>query len=282
MTLNAWITLAVLVLTVAVMVREITSPAIATLGAAIILLLSGVIDGDQAFAGFSNEAPIVVASLLVLARAVDVSGVMAPVVRVLFGNVANRAVLLARVVFPVAAISTVLNNTTVVAMSVPGILELCQRRGLSPSRFLIPVSYAAVLGGVVTAIGTSTNLTVSGLLREAGMKPLSLFELAPVGAAIAVAGCIAMVLLGDRLLPERGGREVLTDTARSFTVTMEVIAGGQVDGESVGEAGLRHLHGVFLVDGARQNVIGGAAGRSPRSVPTIGCRGATCSPSSVA
>ena len=123
--LDAWITLFVLVFLVVAMVREVTSPAVATLVAAVVLLLAGVIDGDQAFAGFSNEAPIVVASLLVLARAVDVSGVMAPVVRVLFGRVANRAVLLARVVFPVAAISAFINNTTVVAMTVPAVLELC-------------------------------------------------------------------------------------------------------------------------------------------------------------
>src|SRR6266487_3744482 len=144
MTLDAWITLLVLIVTVVVMVREITSPAIAALIGTMVLFLAGVIDADHAFAGFSNEAPIIVAALLVLARAVDVSGVMGPVVRVLFGKVANRSALLARIVFPVAGISAFINNTTVVAMTVPAILELCQRRGLSPSRFLIPVSYAAV------------------------------------------------------------------------------------------------------------------------------------------
>ncbi|MGH2456133.1 MAG: SLC13 family permease [Candidatus Limnocylindria bacterium] len=249
---QGWVTLAVVIALVVVIARETIRPAVAILGATILLLLVGVIDPAQAFSGFSNEAPIIVASLLVLARAVDQSGLMGPLVAGLFGRATGPRGLLARLTFPLAGLSAFLNNTTLVAMTVPAVLDLCQRRGISPSRFLIPISYAAVLGGVVTAIGTSTNLTISGLLRDAGMRPLSLFELAPVGIPIAVAGCAAIVLLAGRMLPERGTvRGALTDGARSFTVSMEVTPGGQVDGRSVGDAGLRHLHGVFLVEVAR-------------------------------
>jgi di/tricarboxylate transporter len=248
MSVEAWITLVVVVTLVVVLAREMIPPAVAVLAATILLLLLGVIDSDQAFAGFSNEAPIVVAALLLLARAVDLSGLLGPVVSWMFGSAQRPRALLARLVFPIAGFSAFINNTTLVAMTVPAVLDLAQRRGLSPSRFLIPVSYAAVLGGVITAIGTSTNLTVSGLLRESGMQPLGLFELAPVGIPIAVAGCGLMVLVADRLLPDRGSTREVLAAGRSFTVSMRVVPGGPVDGATVSAAGLRHLKGVFLVE----------------------------------
>jgi di/tricarboxylate transporter len=148
------------------------------------------------------------------------------------------------------------NNTTVVAMTAPAVLDFSERRDLAPSRLLIPVSYAAVLGGVVTAIGTSTNLTVSGLLSQAGMKPLSLFELTPVGGPIAIAGVAAVVLLAPRLLPDRSSsRDVLADTERRFTVSMRILPSGPLNGESVGSAGMRNLKGVFLVEIERRETL---------------------------
>jgi di/tricarboxylate transporter len=126
-------------------------------------------------------------------------------------------------------------------------MELTTRRRLSPSLFLIPVSYAAVLGGIVTAIGTSTNLTVIGLMREAGMEPLRVFELTPVGLPIALAGTAVMVVLAGRLLPDRGATAVsVGEQVREFSVTMAVAPGGPLDGVSVEAGGLRHLSGVYL------------------------------------
>jgi di/tricarboxylate transporter len=153
-------------------------------------------------------------------------------------------------------VSAFINNTTLVAMTVPAVLDICRRRGLSPSRFLIPISFATVLGGVQTTVGTSTNLTVSGLLDEAGMAPLGLFELTPVGVPIAFAGTLVVVLLADRLLPDRGSAARQPgDATRDFTVSMRVQPGGAIDGKSVEDGGLRHLHGVFLVEIARGDRI---------------------------
>jgi len=239
----------VIVFTVGAMAREVIQPAVAVLGAAVVLLLFGVTTPEQAFSGFSNEAPIIVASLLVLARAVDISGVLAPVVSALFGRAAGTHRLLARLLVPVTASSGFLNNTTVVAMTVPTVIELSRRRGLRPSRFLIPVSYAAVLGGVMTTIGTSTNLTVSGLLSRQGLPPLTLFEITPVGVPVALAGLAAIILLAPRLLPSRGEeRPAWSEGGRDFTVTMRVVDGGPLDSVSVEDGGLRRLHGVFLVE----------------------------------
>jgi di/tricarboxylate transporter len=235
MELEAWLTLGVIVLLVGAMAREVIQPAVLMFGATMSLFLLGIIDADQAFAGFSNEAPFVIAALLVVARAVDAAGIMRPLL------------------FPLAGASAFLNNTTLVAMTAPAVIEISARRGLSPSRFLMPVSFAAVLGGVITTVGTSTNLTVSGLLREAGMEPLALFELTPVGLPIAAAGCALLVIAASWLVPHReAARDDVGGTGRDFTVTMRVTPGGALDGAAVETAGLRHLQGVFLVEVRRR------------------------------
>ena len=255
MNAEALLTLVVIVVTVTVLARELAPPAVAVFGAVVVLLLFGVIDASQALSGFSNEAPVVVGALLVLARAVDVSGILEPVVARLFGSSVGRP-LLARLLFPITLLSGFLNNTTLVAMSVPPVVELSTRRRLPLSRFLIPVSYAAVLGGVVTAIGTSTNLTVSGLLVEAGMPPLRLFELAPVGLPIALLGTATIVLLASVLLPDRGTvDDPLDEQIREFTVAMRVVPGGPLDGQTVEEGGLRALRGVFLIQVERGSQV---------------------------
>lgn len=247
MALEAWVTLVIVAGLIVVMARELVQPAFAILLATISLMLLGITTPEQAFSGFSNEAPIAVAALLVLARAVDVSGVFQPLVRFLFGRAQGKW-LMARVAFPIAALSGFVNNTTLVAMAVPPVLDLCQRRAIPPSRMLIPVSYAAVLGGVTTTIGTSTNLTVSGLLTAAGMEPLSLLELTPVGVPIAIGGCLAIVFLAGRLLPDRTRTDGEGRGEREFAFSMRVRPGAVADGRSVEEAGLRHLKGVFLVE----------------------------------
>lgn len=245
---QAWVTLVVVIATVWMLARDVVSPALAIVGATIVLLVVGIVDAEEAFAGFSNPAPLTVAALFVLARAVEVTGALEPAVERTLGNTRDPKLQLARVAFPTALSSAFLNNTPIVAMFAPAVAEWAKRNTLPPSRFLIPVSYAAILGGVITAIGTSTNLVVSGLLVEAGLPPLGLFELTPVGLPIALAGCTAIVLLARWLLPDRhlafGTSE---ESARGFTVTMRVLDAGPLAGRTLGDAGLRALEGVYAV-----------------------------------
>ena len=236
-----------MVVLVTLLAREAIQPAFGVLIATIFLLLIGVIDGDQAFAGFSNEAPIIVASLLVFARAADVSGLLQPVLDRFIGHGPPPRGLLARILFPLTLVSGFLNNTTLVAMSIPAIVDLCNRKGLNPSRFLLPISYAAVLGGVTTTIGTSTNLTVSGLMSESGQAPLGLFELTPVGLPIALVGTLVLTLVARRLLPDRGSGRVETAGERDYSVSMAVQRDGPIVGRTVEQAGLRQLEAVYLV-----------------------------------
>jgi di/tricarboxylate transporter len=134
-------------------------------------------------------------------------------------------------------------------MMTPTIIDWARRRGLSPSRFLIPLSYSSILGSTTTVIGTSTTLTVAGLMSEAGMQEMGFFELAPVGLPLAVAGIAYLQFVGPRLLPIRQEpSEHLGEHRREYTASMIVEADCPLIGQTIEEAGLRHLPGLFLVE----------------------------------
>jgi di/tricarboxylate transporter len=246
---DAWFTLAVIAAVVAVLVRDWLPPVTTVLGAVVVLLVAGVIEPDQAFSGFSNPAPITVAALYVVAAGVERAGLVGPVVARLLGGGGGRRNL-ARLCVPAAGASSVLNNTPIVAMLIPTVDNWADRSKQPISRYLMPLSFATILGGVVTTLGTSTNLVVSGLLEDAGEDALDLFELSPVGLPVAVIGVLTVILLAPHLLPDRRGprRSLSDDEAREFVVRMRVEPGGPLDGQTVESGGLRHLQGVFLVE----------------------------------
>ncbi len=255
MTLDAALTLAVIVAVLGVLVMDRVSPALSVLGGTVFLLVTGVIDSGDAFAGFSNSAPLTVAALYVVAAA----AARTRVIETLAGRLARagrgateepgerRA--LTRIVVPTAASSAFLNNTPIVAMGIPPILSWARRTGRSPSRFLMPLSFAAVVGGTVTLIGTSTNLVVSGLMEDAGQEPMGFWEIGKVGLPFALVSVVVMILVTPRLLPDR--RAPSEDAAadeREFTLEMVVEEGAAIAGRSIADAGLRSLQGVYLVE----------------------------------
>lgn len=252
MGIDAWITLAVVATVLVVLGKGLAPAALTLVGAVVVLLVVGVIDADQAFAGFSNPAPITVAALYVLAGAVEQTGVLTSLVGRILGGARGQRALLARVVAPTITSSALLNNTPIVAMVAPAVANWAEQRHLPASRFLMPVSYAAILGGCITAIGTSTNLVVSGLLTDAGREPLGLLELAAVGVPLALLGGLLIVGLAPLVLPDRGAaREDFSEHIRDFTIAMEVVPGGNLDGQSVEGAGLRSLQGVYCAQLSR-------------------------------
>jgi di/tricarboxylate transporter len=256
MTLAAWLTIFVIVLTLALLMTERTPPALAVFGGVIALLALGVLSPADALAGFSNPAPFSVAALYVVARAVEKTGAIQPFLRSTLEGVTSPRRALARLLLPVASSSAFLNNTPIVAMIVPQVSAWAQRTGQAPSSFLMPVSFAAILGGVVTAIGTSTNLIASGLMESHGMAPMEMFEITLVGGAVAASGVAYLVLFAPKLLPQRGTpRHALESAAREFVVEMEVVPGGQLDGAQVEAGGLRSLQGVFLAEVRRETDV---------------------------
>jgi len=249
MTWPALFTLVILVSAHVAMARDLLPPAGAVLGAVILFLLTGVITPGEAFGGFSNPAPITVAALYIVARAVEKSGALQPLIRGMLGNGPGSRAGLLRLLAPAAGASAFLNNTPIVAMLAPQVAEWAHQRGRAPSLYLMPLSFAAILGGTITLVGTSTNIVVSGLMQDAGMAPLGMFELTRVGLPLALIGLGSIALLAPLLLPERRGpRREFEEEAREFVLRMEVQGGGPLDGQTVEAGGLRHLQGVFLAE----------------------------------
>ncbi len=244
---DAWITVVVMVLTFGMLAWDRLAPSAVVLMAAVTLLITGVIDTAQALSGFANPAPITVAALYVLARAAEKTGMLSPLTARLLGKGQGR-VDLARLAVPAAGASAFLNNTPLVAMMTPDIVSLTQRRGLAASRFLMPLSFAAILGGTMTVLGTSTNLVVSGLLAESGQAELGLFEVTPIGGPVALVGMVVLILVSWRLVPIRStAQEQAQQEIREFVVTMEVMQGGSYDGVPINDTDLIGRRHVFLV-----------------------------------
>jgi len=234
--------------------REVFSPASTLFGATVVLLLAGIITPNEAFSGFGNSAPITVAALYILARGVEKTNLMQPLLNLLLGNRASERASLARLLPVTGGASAFLNNTPLVAMLIGPITDWAERGGKSPSRFLMPLSFAVILGGVITVMGTSTNLVVSGMLEAHHTGPMGIFEITPIGLPVALVGILVLVLTAPWLLrARRVPQRDLEQSVREFTVHMLLEPGGPLDGKPVSEGGLRHLQGVFLVEIIREH-----------------------------
>ncbi len=248
MSADAWLTAAVLAATLAALALSRYPPSAIVLAATVTLLVTGVIDTTEAFSGFSNAAPLTVAALYVVARAAQKTGMMTPLTGRLLGNHRGTTAV-ARLAVPTAAASAFLNNTPLVAMLVPDVLSWARRQQQSASKYLLPVSYATILGGTVTVLGTSTTLVVSGLVQDRGQEPFGIFEVTKVGGPVAIAGLVTLVLVSTRLVPARmTAPERAEEHVGEYTVSMQVVPGGPLDGATVTSAGLRDLDGVYLVE----------------------------------
>jgi di/tricarboxylate transporter len=246
---EAVFTVAVVLGMLVALALEVLAPDVILFVSLAILFLTGVLTPQEAFIGFSNQGMLTVGILFIVAYAAQSSGILEVFAGRVMGKGHGLRRSLLRMILPVSAMSAFLNNTPVVAMFTPAVRDWAKARGFSPSKFLIPLSYASIFGGVCTLIGTSTNLVVNGLLQQELDRSLTLFELAWVGLPIAVVGTLYLVLIGHRLLPDHNDPvEDLMETGREYLVTMEVREGCPLVDQKVAAAGLRNLQGLFLAE----------------------------------
>lgn len=261
MSLEAWFTVVIVVAILVGLIAGVASPSVLAFSGVVVLLLLGVLDGTQALSGFSNPAPFTVGALFVVARAISKTGAIRPLTQSIMGEEGHTRRPMLRLLGPVTLTSAFMNNIPLVAMMIPEISSWGRRRAADAARFLLPLSYAAIFGGILTLIGTSTNLVVAGQMEEFGLQPLEFFEIGRVGLPIALGGLIVLVLVSPRLLSRvRSAEASLADDVRDFTIEMSVIAGGPIDGATVESAGLRHLTGVFLTSVDRGDSVVAPAG----------------------
>ncbi len=246
---EAWLTLLIVVGIFAALVWNLAPPDLMFLSATAVLALLGIIRAEDAFAGFSNSGMLTVAVLFVVAAGLRETGLLDVVGHHVLGKARTAESALGRLSAVVIPLSAFLNNTPIVAMFLPVVIDWCRRNRISASKLLIPLSYLTILGGTCTLIGTSTNLVVNGLMVQNGIEGMSLFEIAKVGIPYAVIGVIYLFFVGRRLLPDRKELlEQLGDTRREYLAEMLVQPGCRLVGKTVEEAGLRQLPGLFLIE----------------------------------
>ncbi|PSF06046.1 SLC13 family permease [Marinobacter fuscus] len=221
----------------------------------VILSASGIISADQALAGFSNPGLITVVALFVVAAGVHHSGGVDLLVHTILGRPKSVRSAQARIALPVTLLSGFLNNTPVVATMIPAVHAWSRKIGIAPSKLMMPLSYSAILGGTLTLMGTSTNLVVNGQYQQlTGSDGFSVFSLTLVGLPVAVVGVAAMLLVLPRLLPDRKDQQKF-GSVNEFTLEVAVAADGPLVGKSVGEAGLRELEQLYLVEIERDGSV---------------------------
>ncbi len=251
----AWITLGIVAFVFFSLVKNLAPPDMLFLGATSLLALLGIITPQEAFAGFSNSGMLTVAVLFVVAAGLRETGVLDWLGHQILGRAKTEKGVLARLGVIVLPMSAFLNNTPIVAMFMPVVIDWSRRHRVSPSKFLIPLSYLAILGGTCTLIGTSTNLVVNGLMIQSGIPGMSLFEISAIGIPYAVIG-LGYLFIAGRLLPERKELlEQLGESRREYLAEMQVQPGCRLIGQSVENAGLRQLPGLFLIEIDRDGQI---------------------------
>ncbi|MCA9130561.1 MAG: SLC13 family permease [Planctomycetales bacterium] len=233
-----------------------------------VLVACGIVEPSQAWQGFSNRAVVAIVGLLIVSAALKNTGVLDLIGQSLLGSVKSEQGAMARLSVVVVATSAFLLNTAIVAMLMPVVISWCRRRHIAPSRFLLAISYLAILGGTCTLVGTSTNFVVNEQLEKtlakgreqatadpwfaahaAELQPMPLFEISQVGVPCAIAGALVLLIFGRRLFPNRTELlESLEDQRREYLVEMTVLQNCPLIGRSVEQGGLRNLPGLFLIE----------------------------------
>ena len=245
--LYAWITiLTVLTLFSVLLFTKIRSDMV-FLGAIAILFLTGVLDAKEAFSGFSSTSVVVIAVLFVVVAGLTHTGVLQWIVKHLLGQPNSYSKAVVRLMLPVAALSSFLSNTTVVALFV-GIVKMWSKKlNISPSKLLIPLSYAAGMGGVCTLIGTPPNLIISGMYAEHTGNAMNVFATTIPGIFCLCIGVMSIIAM-RRLLPERKAPESAFESTGDYTVEFLVPSDNTHIGQTISEAGLSDVRGGSLIE----------------------------------
>lgn len=231
----------VLLLLFATFVRESLKPDVAVMCAVAALLGLGILAPAQVLGVFGNSAPITVACLFIISGALSKTGCVDRLGEWLgaMAGQSERRLLLALLAVGIL-VSPFINNTPVVMIMIPAVIAVASRHGIAPSRMLIPLSYATILGGLITMVGTSTNILVDGVARDMGLAPFQMFEISAPAIVLALVGCVFMFFFAPRLLP---ARETLTQQFtgsgdRLFMTELFVPEGSRLAGKTLKEARL--------------------------------------------
>ena len=245
--LYAWITIATVFTMFTVLLFTKWRSDLVFLGAIGVLYVTGVLDAKDAFSGFSSTSVVTVGVLFVVVAGLTHTGVLQCIVRYLLGTPNSYAKAVTRLMLPVAMLSSFLSNTTVVTLFV-GIVKMWSKKlGISPSKLLIPLSYASGMGGVCTLIGTPPNLIISGLYEEKTGVAMNILSTTVPGLFCLAVGVLSIIAM-RRLLPDRKAPESAFESAGDYTVEVQVPSDNPYIGKTLAEAGLFHVKGGSLIE----------------------------------
>ena len=258
---EAWYTIAVLLLTFGLLAWGKTSTAAIMWGGVALLYGVGILSVDKALAGLANEGMVTVAVLYIVGAGITETGAIDFLANRLLGSPKTPTIAIARLMIPTAILSAFINNTPLVAMLIPIVGDWAKKNHVSPSKVMLPLSMAAILGGCCSLIGTSTNLVISGLYEKAlqsgriAGEPLQMFDISWVGVPAAIIGVAYVILTSKWLLPDRRPALSHLEDPRQYTIEMLVDAASPLIGKTIEEAGLRHLPGVYLAEIDRDGMV---------------------------
>lgn len=235
--------------------RKLSAPVI-FIAAVAVLTISGIITPNQAIAGFANDAIAVMLMLIILSEIMRKTGFLEWIFESKLNISGRYRGFLGQMMPFVAGSSAFMNNTPIVAMMIPFVGDWGKKHGIPVSKLLIPLSWAAILGGMVTLIGTSTNMIVNSLVVGSGLGELSILEFAPVGLMILAGGMMYLIFFAWRLLPNRKNpAESFAESPRKYVTNLIIQPGSSLVGKTVEEAQLRNLKGLFLVEVIREKKV---------------------------
>lgn len=221
----------------------------------------GILSPKDAFSGFSNTGMLTVGVLFVVVAGLRETGGIDWIAAKLLGRPKGERSALIHLMMPVWGMSIFLNNTPVVAMMIPAVQDWSKKLKFSPSKLMIPLSYAAILGGTCSLIGTSTNLVVAGLvISQTDLPALGMFDITWVGLPAALVGASFLIVFGPKLLPNRGSGDTTLNDPMEYALDLVVPTGSSMAGKTVEQAGLRSLPGCFLVEVEREGEVISAIG----------------------
>ena len=244
--LDAWITIVTVLGMFTILLFTKWRSDVVFLGAIGVLFVTGVLDAKEAFSGFSSTSVITVGVLFVVVAGLTHTGVLQWIVKNLLGTPNSYSKAVTRLMLPVAVLSSFLSNTTVVALFVDIVKMWSKKRGVSPSKLLIPLSYASGMGGVCTLIGTPPNLIISGLYEEKTGEAMNILTTTVPGLFCLGVGVLSIIAM-RRLLPDRKTPDSAFESTGEYTVELRVPSDNPHIGETIGEAGLFHIKGGSLI-----------------------------------
>ena len=251
-------TVVIVIAVFVVLVKEWISPDLAAMGAFLSLVIIGVLAPGEAMNVFGSSAPITVAAMFVMSAVLERTGLI-ELLAGRFEDLAGSSPLRTLVVLLilVAFLSAFVNNTPVVVVFLPIVLAHCRRFELTASRFLIPLSYAAIVGGTCTIIGTSTNLIASGIIADAGLEPFSMFEVSKLGILFVVATILYLALGGWRLIPDRVTLSTLFDgeASQEFLTQVYVSSDSPLIGQPFPESPLAKRRNLRIIEVVRDGRV---------------------------